>query len=396
MKVLSFQLLVDAYNDVPYAEALLGANKLTPAYTDAKVIYKDLASQLDTAIMTINTGATTVAVKPLSTSDVLFKGDVSLWKKLANTLKLRLLIHANGKVTFANTTFSSDGFLTTDALINPGFTRDNGRQNPEWDQWTWSYSGSARGKAWMPATFILAFYNGVKLSDAGRGAATYYQFPSTPVNTLGYENNSVASSPEGSFWYPGTNRTGTAAGDATGTLKGPNAGMPVITAAESYFLQAEGTVKGMISGGNAQTLFNSGITASFKYLYAKPDGTITGTPDADATSYIANNNTSYLADFSKAATTDQKIEAIVTQKYIALNMVNSDEAWNEYRRTHYPVLVNTAGANGTQTFASTQSESTRPDRLPARIVYPASEGAYNSVNLPKNISPFSSLIFWAQ
>ncbi len=40
-------------------------------------------------------------------------------------------------------------------------------------------------------------------------------------NTLGYENNSIASSPEGSFWYPGTNRSGTAAGDATGTLKGP-------------------------------------------------------------------------------------------------------------------------------------------------------------------------------
>ncbi len=32
-------------------------------------------------------------------------------------------------------------------------------------------------------------------------------------------------------------------------------------------------------------------------------------------------------------------------------MVNSDEAWNEYRRTNYPALVNTAYATGTQTFA---------------------------------------------
>lgn len=396
MKVLDFQLLVDAYNDVPYAEALQGANKLSPAYSDAKEIYKDLASQLDTAINTINAGATTVAVKPLGTADVLFKGDVALWKKLANTLKLRLLIHANGKVNFANTTFSNDGFLTADALINPGFVRDNGKQNPEWDQWTWSYSGSARGKAWMPATFIMTFYNGIKLSDAGRGAAVYYQFPSTPSNTLGYENNSIASSPEGSFWYPGTDRGGSSAGGATGALKGPNAGMPLITAAESYFLQAEGVVKGLLAAGNATTLFNNGITASFKYLYAKPDGTITGTPEADAATYIVNNNTSYLADFSKATTTEQKIEAIITQKYIALNMVNSDEAWNEYRRTHYPKLVNTAGASGTQTFASTESESTRSDRLPTRILYPVSEGAYNSSNIPKNITPFSSLIFWAQ
>jgi hypothetical protein len=396
MKVLGFQLLVDAYNDVPYFEALQGANKLSPAYTDAKTIYKDLASQLDTAINTITAGAATVAVKPLGSSDVLFKGDVNLWKKLANTLKLRLLIHAGGKVGFENTTFSNDGFLTTDALINPGYVRDNNKQNPKWDAWTWSYSGSARGKAWMPATFIMAFYNGVKLSDAGRGAAVYYQFPSTPTNTLGYENTSVASSPEGSFWYPGTNRSGTSAGDTTGTIKGPNAGIPLMTAAESYFLQAEAVVKGILPGGDAETLFKNGITASFKYLYAKPDGTITGTPEADAATYISQNNTSYLADFSIANTTDQKIEAIITQKYIALNMVNSDEAWNEYRRTHYPALVNTAGATGTQTFASTGSESTRPDRLPTRILYPASEGAYNSSNLPKNITPFSSIIFWAQ
>ena len=395
MKVLDFQLLTDAYNDIPYVEALQGASKLTPGYTDGKSIYKDLASQLDTAISTINAGATTVAVKPMGASDALFGGNVSLWKKLANTLKLRLLIRAGNKVTFVNTSFTSDGFLTTDALIDPGYVRDNNRQNPEWDQWTWSYSGSARGKAWMPATFIMAFYNGIKLADAGRGAATYYQFPSTPTNTLGVESNSVAASPEGSFWYPGTDRGGTTAGNATGALKGPDAGMPVITAAESYFLQAEGVVRGLISG-NAQTLFNSGIAASFKYLYTKPDGTVTGNPAADATTYITNNNTSYLADFSKATTTDQKIEAIITQKYIALNMVNSDEAWNEYRRTHYPVLINTAGASGTQTFASTGSESTRGDRLPTRILYPASEGAYNSSNLPKNISPFSSLIYWAQ
>ncbi len=49
MKVAGFQLLVDAYNDVPYTEALQGANKLSPAYSDAKEIYKELASQLDTA-----------------------------------------------------------------------------------------------------------------------------------------------------------------------------------------------------------------------------------------------------------------------------------------------------------------------------------------------------------
>lgn len=394
MKVLDFQLLVDAYNDVPYSEALQGANELTPSYDDAKAVYKDLADQLDVAIQTINTGNSTVAVKSLNTSDVLFGSNMTLWKQLANTLKLRLLIHGNGKVTFSNTTFSSDGFLTTDAVIDPGYVRDNGKQNPKWDTWTWSYSGSARSKAWMPSTFIMAFYNGVKLSDPGRGAATYYLYPSTSTNRLGYESNSVASSPEGSFWYTATKRGATSGNDTTGTLKGPDAGMPVITAAESYFLQAEAVVNGLLPAGNAQTLFENGVTASFTYIYTKPDGTVSGDPDADAADYIVSNS-SYLTDFSLATSTEQQLEAIITQKYIALNMVNSDEAWNEYRRTHYPTIVNSVSAGATETFVSTGSESTRPDRLPTRILYPSSEGAYNSSNVPKSIDPFSSLIFWA-
>ena len=404
MKVLNFQMLVDAYNDVPYSQALLGAKKLSPAYDDAKAIYKDLASQLDTAINTINTGSSTVAVKALSTSDVMFKGDMSLWKKLANTLKLRLIVHSNGKVTFANTTFSSDGFLTTDALINPGYVRDNGKQNPKWDAWTWSYSGSARGKAWMPSTFIMAFYDGTKLVDSSRGTAVYYDFPNTPSNQLGYENVSVASSPEGSFWYTATERGATSGNDTIGTLKGPGAAMPVITAAESYFLQAEAVVNGLLTSGDAETLFYSGIKSSFSYLYKLPDGTFAKDTLFKSNDikmnyldsvYKADNSSSPLVNFSLATSKDNKLEAILTQKYIALNMVNSDEAWNEYRRTHYPKISNLAGAGATETFTSLFSESSRPDKLPTRIMYPASEGAYNSSNVPKSISPFSSLIFWA-
>jgi hypothetical protein len=150
-----------------------------------------------------------------------------------------------------------------------------------------------------------------------------------------------------------------------------------------------------LTTGSAKTLFNAGISASFNYLYMKPDGTISGSPTADAAAYIAANNTSFLVNFDLATTTAQQIEAIITQKYIALNMVNSDEAWNEYRRTHYPTIISTAGATGTQTFASSVSESTRPDKLPTRILYPTSEGSYNSTNVPKGISPYSSLIFWA-
>ena len=395
MRAHGFQLLVDAYNNVPYKDALLGGSNLTPTYSDAKDIYKDLASQLDTAIAHINVGMNTPGVTPLGNSDVMFKGNLTKWKQFANTLKLRLLIHGNGKVTFANTTFDAAGFLTTDALVNPGFTRDNGKQNPKWNSWGFGYTGSDANKAWMPSNYVLTFYNGKKLLDSGRGKATYYLYPNTPTNRLGVEGGSITPSPSGSFWYPGTNRNGTSAGNTTGPLKGPEAGMPVITAAESYFLQAEGVVRGIITG-DAGSLFNNGITASFTYLYTLPDGTVSSSAAADAVAtYLANNATSYLAKYSLASTTAQQIEAIITQKYIALNMVNSDEPWNDYRRTHYPTIISTPGADGTQTFASSVSESTRPDKLPTRILYPSSEGQFNGANAPKGISPFSSLVFWA-
>lgn len=395
MKAHGFQLLVDTYNDVPYFEALKGADNLTPAYDEAEVIYKDLANELDKAIAKIHETEAAVGVQELGESDVVFHGDMEKWIQLANTLKLRIMIRAKGLVTFDNTIFDDAGFLTEDALINPGFTRDNGRQNPKWNTWGFSYTGSDGNKAWMPNTFVMTFYNGTKLDDPGRGSAIYYQWPATPTNRLGEEGNHVVPSPSGSFWYPSSNRNGSTAGNATGVLKGPEAGYPLITAAESYFLQAEGVVRGMIEG-DAKELFEAGILASYDYLYQLPDGSHDGDYVADFETYMADNAGSRLVNFDLATTLEQKIEAIITQKYIALNFVNSEEAWNEYRRTLYPTLLNSPAATGQQTFASKVSESTRPDRLPARILYPSTEGSYNSANVPRDITPFNSTIFWAK
>lgn len=397
MKAHGFQLLVDTYGNVPYSDALKGANLLTPKYDDAAAIYTDLAAQLDIAIATINTanaakagGATMIN---LGAADVLFGGDMTKWAQFANTIKLRLVVRATGKTTFANSAFDAAGFLTDDALINPGYTRDNNRQNPQWNQWAYTYTGSAANKSWIPTNFILSFYDGSKLKDEGRGSAIYYKFPATGVNQLGVENNSVPSSPTGGFWYSGTDRTGTTAGDVPGTLKGPDAGYPVITVAESDFLQAEAVVRGILKSGDAKTLFENGIKASFDYIYQLPDGSLSGDAAGDATKYITDNQSNYLANFTLATTDARKVEAIITQKYVALNFVNSNEGWNEYRRTGYPAV---SGTSARGTFASTVSQSPRPDRLPTRILYPASEASYNAANLPQGISPFTTLIFWAK
>ncbi len=409
MRAMDFQLLTDAYNDIPYIpSALQGNNNLTPAYTKAEDVYVSLADQLDSAITIINEGQEDLAnnsnsnVKSLGGSDVMFSGNMDLWKKLANTLKLRLIVRASGKATFNNPEFDGIGFLETDAIINPGYTRDNGKQNPQWNTWVYSYTGSAANRAWMATTWALSWYNGTKLNDP-RGYTIYYSFPGTGSNQLGYENYSVPSAPGGSSWFSAINEeasaTATSAGNSIGVLKGPNAGFPCLLAAESYFLQAEANLRGLITGGDPEDLFNKGLLASFTYLYRLPDNKSLSTdpywnsPSGDLQYYLDQNPDSYLVHYDLATTDEERLEAIITQKYIALNFIAGHEAWNEYRRTHYPAV---SGTSATSTFASLQSVSTQPDRLPTRLLYPTTETSYNPNNVPKNISPFTSFIFWAK
>lgn len=397
MKAYNFQLLVDAYNNIPYTEALKGLNNvINPKYDDAKTIYPKLAVQLDSAIAILKAaqGTGTQAVVA-SGNDPMFAGDVTSWIQFANTIKLRLIVRASATTSFSNTTFDAAGFLTTDAIVNPGYAKANGQQNPAWNTWVKDYAGTAGNRAWMPCTFAFAFYNGGKLTDNGRGAAIYFDFPSTPNNQLGVGTTAVPSAPtDANAWYSGDVSN---LGNTVGIMKGLNMGQPLVMASESYFLQAEAQVRGIITG-DAQTSFYDGIHASFVYLYELPDDATIGSgwdPDADFATYQADNVGSYLVNFSKATTTDQQIEAIITQKYIALNFINSQEGWNEYRRTGYP-LSSSSTNDPNLSMASTLSQSTHPDKLPTRIQYPASEYSYNGANVPTGISPYTSTIFWAK
>ncbi|RFM30546.1 SusD/RagB family nutrient-binding outer membrane lipoprotein [Deminuibacter soli] len=395
MKAFHYQMLVDTYNDVPYSDALKGTGSLTPKYDKAEAIYASLANQLDSGIASLKKAQASLdsdpnsnvkALKVNAGYDPLFKGDVKQWVRFANTIKLRLILRAGNKVAWKNPTFDALGFLTSDAIIQPTFIKDNGQQNPAYDTWSYKYDGSAGNKAWITSIYALGFYNGKKISDENRGTVMYQGYPNVAANQLGFESNSVPSCPAGSVWLPSL---------GSGALKGPNAGYPAMLAAESYFLQAEAVVRGIIPG-NAEALFNKGIEASYTFLYKKADNvTLVGDPVADAAAYHdENDNTdNYLVNFNLATTFDEQIEAIITQKYIALNFVNGAEAFNEYRRTHYPVTAGNSDA--VNSFASTQSTSTRPDKLPTRVLYPSTEASNNSGNLPKGINPNTSFIFWA-
>ncbi len=89
-----FQILVDTYGDVPYNEALQRGDNPTPKYDDAELIYDDLIVQLTAAIDLINTTTSNSGITPVlpGNDDALFGGDMDLWKRFANTVKLRILV----------------------------------------------------------------------------------------------------------------------------------------------------------------------------------------------------------------------------------------------------------------------------------------------------------------
>jgi hypothetical protein len=115
-----------------------------------------------------------------------------------------------------------------------------------------------------------------------------------------------------------------------------------------------------------------GIEASFLFL---------GLTSEQASAYYLQSidNVSYV--FS----TD-KTEAIITQKWLAVNGINAEQSWFDYNRTGFPSGI-PIPLNYTKTS----------DR-PVRLMYPSGEYSSNGDNVPTQDNPsiaFTSKIFWA-
>lgn len=86
MYIIPMHVMTDLHGNVPYTEANSGIDGIFfPKYDDQEFIYKDMLAKLETAANTIGTGPDEVGA-----ADVMYGGDFTKWKKLANSLMLRL------------------------------------------------------------------------------------------------------------------------------------------------------------------------------------------------------------------------------------------------------------------------------------------------------------------
>ena len=364
VKVEAMHRVADAYGPLPYIN--YGTGSLQNTYSSLKDVYNQFFTELDGAIdkLTLyaqeNPNATV-----LQSYDYIYNGNVVNWIKFANTLRLRLAMRivnadaATAKTEAEKSIANPFGVITS---VNDRAALQHSSNlvyyHPLYEI---AYSFNA-GEARMSAS-MDAYMNG--FADPRR--AVYFT-KALDGNYHGVRQGIVTTN-----WapYSGTNISNLNMTTSTQIVW--------ITAAESYFLRAEGALRGWNMGGLAKDFYNQGISASFVE---------NGLQSSDAATYGANNILTPIAFTDNSGQTGNNtatppstvtiawndadlfatnLERIITQKWLAL-YPDGPEGWAEYRRTGFPKLlpVVTNSSNGT---VNTVTQVTR-------IPYPQSE--YNN------------------
>jgi hypothetical protein len=374
MNAFIMQNLVDIWGNVPYSEAFSAdAGILKPKYDDQKAIYEDAVLKIDAAIKLIQ-GLPADATGISAASDVMFHGDMGLWAKFANTLKLRMLIHQSGMasrdtyIKAALATTSSVGFLGVGegALVNPGFIETDTQMNPFYETF---YKGDGTGQSDATAYYFAgkdAVDFMVANADPRLGRFFLpYSGTSYAGNYLGQDVNTHPP------LLPNlTSKLGYLKGNAGYLIGTPTEAAPLLTDFESLFIQSEAVVRGYITG-DAKALYNSAVTQSFLYM---------GLTAVDANTYYSQAK--FTTNYDNAT---DKIGLIITQKWLALDGVAPVEIWTDFRRTGYP-----------QNLHFSEQADRANDTPPVRLLYPQTEISSNNDNVVAvgAIDPFKSKIFW--
>jgi hypothetical protein len=397
IKSIGYMYLVDQYNNVPYSKAFDIVGNITPAYDKGSDIYKDLLLQLDDAAKLIK-AANLDANPGLVQADIVFQGKAEQWRRLANSQRLRLLIHesevlTNASAEIAKITADGAGFLgdggvgkngssgDESAYVNPPYVQEDGRQNPFWDTFKNLYTGSAANQYYRANNYLLeSIYN---WSDDGVVGAVDFDV------RYKYVFAQAASPLNGNTYYgynygellPGTAPKAGNSSDVSGPGLALSPSQPqwFFTSVESLFLKAEAIQRGWLTGVSAEDAYHDAIKASYVWL---------GGTEAQAESYYTTN------DLGKFSTGSSRISQIAFQKYIALAGISNFEAWVDYRRLDGADAILKGGGQPVLPVSLSPSRGSRT--IPLRLMYPQNEYNYNSANVAKEgtINPQTSRIFW--
>ena len=338
MNAYTYQIMVDFYDQVPYDEAFMGGDgNYSPVYNDGKYVYEQLIAQIKDALSKDFSSSTNSVV---GDEDFLFGGDVDSWKQFANTLLLKMYL----RMVYEDPTMAQDGysyvknngfgFLSTDAAMDV-FEDSPGKSNPLYEY---------NFRQLNVSTNLRASYTFLSwMQENGDPRIDKYYTPGAGGQLAMHQ---------GTF---GLSTTELSPDDVSVALVHATDPVYFISAAESYFLQAEAYER-FENGSGAKTSYEMGIEAAFaqtgidaaiaQSLYM--DGGVYAYPDGDF---------------------ESKLEAIITQKWASLPGAHAFEAFFEKNRTGYPK---------TSTVFSDDASY-----IPGQIVYP--EGGITAGKFPMRL-----------
>ncbi len=388
------QQIVDLYGDCPYTEAWQGNDNITPAYDDDYAIYQDLIANLEQARDLIANANPDPNITEEVATDAMLFGDMDKWVEFANTIELRMLLRMSN-VTGAPATYrdtklaeiAAGPFLTDNVAINPGYNSStDASANPAFNNFAIDVTGTARSNR----TFITMAGHAYKALQ--NYATTNYPAAGSqeivPGSGVNYPNVTDPRSVRLFTGAPNNPRRAVNQGSSLVDVGAPSATFPglpcrlgllghfnpyfmapnqtvdeysavdsfVMTYSESCFLQAEAAVRYPALFPNEQFWFDEGIYEDFDMRVAAVG------------SYVTTINTIPWFGLAASTTFDQKIHAIMYQKWVALMGINAIQSYIDYTRTGYPLTP----------LASVAIQS----RKPYRLVYPVSEYVANSANVP--------------
>lgn len=328
-KAFGMMIMTDSYGDVPYFEAGKGYTEqiLLPKYDAQKSIYTDIIKELTEATAALDAG------KAIETADVLYSGNISLWKKLGNSLLLRAGMHlVEVDATLAQQTVQKavQGALMEVNSDNCAIRHDANYVNGIGQM----LNATEANNFYLAAPFanhlkttndprlgsIAVRYVGAK-SGPEQTAARANIDPSVQVGMpFGFDNNTVV---------PQATRDGLASFydysqvDRTRLVKN-TAPMFLVTAAQTQLLLAEAIQRGWATGNLNQT-YQKGVRLHMEQM-ALYDSRAS-IPSTAIDTYLSNNP----IDANKA------LEQINVQYWIA-SFLNGPEAFANFRRSGFPRL----------------------------------------------------------
>lgn len=353
MRAWLFSVITDLWGAVPYSEALKGTSETPnyiPTYDSQEKVYEGILNDLKIANEKLVVGG------PAIQGDILYSGDLLKWKKLANSLRLRLANRQAAKKPTESRAIMKE--ILADATKFPIFASnaDNAvvkntatiPSNNEWHEvmirggrTDWNISSTLADKLnGLKDTRVTVFANANK---DGKYVGHPNGLPDAIATTY-----LASSSTIGNYFVKADSPT------------------VLMTFAEVNLILAEAALDGDITG-DAKTYFEKGVTASFEQ-------------------YSLKVPTDYFT--TVGAVTREKV---LDQKWIAL-FGQGLEAWTEYRRTGFPVMPTK------DPRAVFENDGVLPTRLP----YPSTEYSLNKASLDKGIAlnggkdDMKTKLWWAE